>query len=100
MEKKLNWDSFNPANSNYRPSTSNLTKKKVSKKLFTSETGKRSPSKSQHKRKKGSNLINDLSPQNRTPKHSKYHSCFFEKSLYDLMKVVVMQRDEIERLNI
>jgi hypothetical protein len=39
--------------------------------------------------------MNPLSPMKLTPKNSKYHTCLYERSLYDLMKIVVMQRDEI-----
>lgn len=41
----------------------------------------------------------NTSPSKGTPKNSKYHSCAYEKSLYDLMKIVMIQKDEILRLN-
>lgn len=73
--------------------TSDLKPCKVAKKLFFSETNKKTVGKNKKKKKK--QLFGALNVSSK----QKYHTCGYEKSLYDLMKIVVIQKEEIARLN-
>lgn len=74
------------------PMTSDLKPCKVAKKLFLSETSKKTVGKNKKKKKQLFGALNVSSKQ-------KYHTCGYEKSVYDLMKIVIIQKEEIARLN-
>jgi len=81
---------------------SEITSRKVARKLFHNQSAKKTVVKAKQNEsdrflKKPTNM--NTSPSKGTPKNSKYHSCVYEKSLYDLMKIVIIQKDEILRLN-
>ena len=76
--------------------------RKIAKKLYETETSRKDKkscrtSKNPHP-KVSPERVKTARPTHQKTK-SKYHTCIYERSLYDLMKIVTLQKMQINKLN-